>query len=535
MKRTKRFLAILLCLASLASMSTGCGQEEAEPQDTSQSPSETGKTEELEFMEISVSGPAIDEKGESDYIIDTIEEKFNVDFVPRSFTWDDYSTKTTLWASTGDLPDWNFADMRHGDTFIQWINDEIIRPLPSDLSAWPNVQEYLQGETAKSCMYDDRYYALYRMSYLSQTGTVGDRMIYYRWDLAQAAGIEKEPETYEEFIAMLEAIVEADPEGKKIGGITLPERGYLNHFFACYNNPQVVNGGKSFRWERNEDGSYVPSYFKGKNLGDEMLPVFQLARDMFTKGLIDPDIALMNDEQCINKFLSGQMAAACTTGSWFEDVEGSVSNTWEDMYGTAFEDSIKVLNLLPSKNGETYYWDWDCAWSESVFSSDVDDAKMERILMIADWMLSDEGLLLTKYGKEGEDYTIAEDGTIEVVEGVDLITKYPSYSTFRVLVSWVAPFKGDYKLPSNKMKIYDDEILPSLLEQAEACNNPETYSRCIEIFKGLDVDFGIRYTDDLILIMTGSEPVEDMWRDILEQYKEEGLEDIIQKVNDAMK
>ena len=32
--------------------------------------------------------------------------------------------------------------------------------------------------------------------------------------------------------------------------------------------------------------------------------------------------------------------------------------------------------------GNTYYWAIDYAWSETMFSANVDDAKMERLLMM---------------------------------------------------------------------------------------------------------------------------------------------------------
>ena len=38
----------------------------------------------------------------------------------------------------------------------------------------------------------------------------------------------------------------------------------------------------------------------------------------------------------------------------------------------------------------------------------------------------------------------------------------------------------------------------------------------------------------MLNIMTGTEPVETMWQNIINTYKNEGLEDVIQKVNDAV-
>ena len=40
--------------------------------------------------------------------------------------------------------------------------------------------------------------------------------------------------------------------------------------------------------------------------------------------------------------------------------------------------------------------------------------------------------------------------------------------------------------------------------------------------------------DDFLNIMTGTEPVEEMWAEIVKGYEANGLEDMIQQVNDAL-
>ena len=64
---------------------------------------------------------------------------------------------------------------------------------------------------------DGRMYCIPRQTYPSQEWTSIDRIIVYRWDLAQKAGITKEPENWEEFQKMILAIMAADPENTEIG------------------------------------------------------------------------------------------------------------------------------------------------------------------------------------------------------------------------------------------------------------------------------------------------------------------------------
>ena len=48
------------------------------------------------------------------------------------------------------------------------------------------------------------------------------------------------------------------------------------------------------------------------------------------------------------------------------------------------------------------------------------------------------------------------------------------------------------------------------------------------------IDFSLDGDNDFLTIMTGEEPVEDMWNEILAGYEDDGLSEMIQKVNDAL-
>ena len=56
-----------------------------------------------------------------------------------------------------------------------------------------------------------------------------------------------------------------------------------------------------------------------------------------------------------------------------------------------------------------------------------------------------------------------------------------------------------------------------------------------DIFVSMGTDFGLSLGDDMLTIMTGDRPVEEMWQEIIDRYKAAGLEDIIQQVNDTAK
>lgn len=534
----KKILSILLCVALL----TGCGQGQGESKsgnnETDGKSSNTSavsvetQPEELEHMEISVACWMDDDDLAGDAVIDLIEEKFNVDFVPMAFTWDDYITKTQLWAATDSLPDMFAADVRNSGDFVAWIEEGIIRSIPSDLSAYPNLEAYNDVATTQECMYKGEQYAIYRSNYETESDLVKDRFVIYRWDLAQAAGIEKEPENWDEFREMLLAIIKADPEGKNIGGMTSQEIGVMADPFLCYSVPRACYN----HWVQEDDGTYVPAYFAGENLGDDVLATWQLARDMYVEGTIDQDIALTTLDSSKNKFVNGQSAAFIGTDTTiFSTSTSSIYSMWQELYGSPMEESVKVLDLMPAVDGETYFWEMTMGWSETLFSSHVDDEKMDRILMILDYLASEEGNLLVYYGFEGEDYTV-KDGLIERTEKfVDkgISDVYPSTTLFKDFLAWIVLLPDTYIIGQGRVPWYLD-FVGSYQAQAEACNMPEYSMEAKQQFMTLGSSFNYVKQDDLLLIMTGTEPVEDMWNELLEGYKQDGLEDVIAQVNAAM-
>ena len=525
----KRYLSMLLCMALiLVGLLSGCGSKTADPDDGNKvTPSVSGK-DDLEFMEISISHWNGDSAFSSDdEVLKTIKEKFNVDFVSQNITWDDHTQKLQLWASTDSLADISAAYIRDTTQMYSWARDGVIRSLPSDLSAYPNLQKYMEENTKENCMVDGECYVIPKNVYLSQEETVMERVILYRWDLAQQAGITKEPANWDEFREMLLAIMKADPEGKNIGGMTAPSMGYLGYPMLCYSVPNACDD----RWEKWND-TYVPAYFGGENLGDNVLATWNLMRDMYTEGTIDPDLPISTLELAQNKFLNGQAAALCVTSSIAATPSFGMDSSWKELYGNPMMDDCKILNLMPGANGETYYWSTSYSAAESIFSSHVDDKKMERILMIYDYLLSDEGIMLSKFGVEGESYEIVDGKLVADIDARN--EKYPSTLALANVVSWVLPLPNGYENDAGYDDWYD-EWVPSYIEQAKACKMPEYEPRCKSAFVQSGSTLVISPSDDGLRIMTGTKPVEEMWKEILEEYKQYGLEDTIQKVNDALK
>lgn len=531
-KLWKKAAAIVMSMMLAASLAA-CGsqsdtsataQENAGTGTETEGASVSGTTEAP--TEISIAIWNADEAFAGDEVLSQIEEKLNIKIKPMNVTWDDYMQKIQLWASSGSLPDVFAGDFRNNSTYSQWANQGVIRAIPEELSAYPNLEAYLQGQAAQDAKLGGTLYCIPRQTYPSQEWTCVDRIICYRWDLAQKAGITKEPENWQEFQDMMKAIIAADPDGTGVGGLTASDKNLVGGIVMPYASPIVEENGAAFKWVETEDGTFKPAYFT-----EDVVAGFQLARDMYESGVIEKDIALTANQSSEEKFLQGKSAAIVIAGG-FGSRYSNTARYWKDVHGTEYLDDVKALNLMPDKNGKKSYPMWGYAWSESFINASVSDEKLDKILQLYDYLLSDEGALLSTYGPEGELYDM-KDGKV-TLHNPDAMVKdtYPSTDALAVLARW-NPSSYDSRFVATSPEEYS-AVDRSLVEQAKEVKIPEYNQRCTQLVMELGIDFGISFNDDFLNIMTGTEPVEEMWAEIVKGYEANGLEDMIQQVNDAL-
>lgn len=515
-------------ILGIAAMGTGCGrpvQEQTEAGSASRYP---------EHMELTVAYWQIDDflaQGEEDAVLKTLEDKFNITIVPQNITWDDYYGKIRLWAETGELPDLFVGAGRQGRDYYQWVREGILHEIPQDLSAYPHLEQYMDSPEKEGCMVDGKLYCIFRQTYSEQAETIKDRTIAYRWDLAREAGITREPENWEEFRAMIQAIRQADSRGTGIGGMTAKNFNMLMGPLFTYSIPLASNGGTAYYWVPQGENRYVPALFAGQNLGEDALATWQLARDMYAEGTIEKDIFLATTSQAEEKFLMGRSAAIC--------FDGGIANTrnhenivryWKDVHGTEFLEDVRFLDLMPSVTGELYYPVWDYAWSESYINGNVSDEKLERILALYDYLLSEEGMLLGNFGIEGESYRLGADGEVILLTQEAPSDRYPSIGMFASLVCWNYGNQDASRFPSTIPQEYvclDQERV----EKARECRIPEYQYACTIAASRMEDCIAIDTNSIFQRIVLGTEPVEEIWQEIIQEYLDQGLEEMIEEVN----
>lgn len=517
----KKVLTLVLTSLMLVSTLAGCTSKPSQNQKV-----ETGKDSSKEHMEISIAHWEIEKAlagKDSDKVLQKLEKDLNITIKPVNTTWDDYSQKIQLWSTSKQLPDLFSIDAIGTSNYNNWINKGIVKALPTDLSKYPKLKEYLNVSDIEALKKDGKLYNIPRKTWDSPEYNALDRLVVYRWDLAQAAGITKEPTTWEEFQAMLKAIKEKDPEKKNIAGLSVINPTLFDGFFFTYSLPAAMSdgSGSDYKWIE-KDGKYVPTYF-----ANDPLPTFKLARDMYTKGLIDPDVANAKTNISYDKFRQGQISALVMSGS-ITKINNELASKWKDLYpNKKFEDSVKILAPLPAADGNKYYSMFKTYWSELYINGSVSDAKRDRIMQMIEYFLSDEYTTMLRFGIEGEDYT-KENGQIVRKPDVNLGKKYP-FTGVGGFIEWdqgTSEFKQPTIYPATKKM--GEDYMKIIKSEGKA---PKFDMRFTYMSTPLKDKFVIKPADDLLQIMMGKDPVEKMWGDIYNKYKSNGLDKMVDEVN----
>lgn len=534
MRKVRQILAVLLVSTLVAAAMSACGgagKKENKGTEGTAGPTEQTKVEDAvkEKLDISVALWGIDEalaNAENDQFLKEMYKKLNITLKPRQITWDDYTQKAQIWTASGDMPDILSIDAVGTSYYRNWINQGVIKALPDDLSKYPTLAKYMDKPDIQSLKENGKLYTIPRSLYDSLDYCAHDRNVFYRWDLAQKAGITKEPATWDEFKAMLKAIVQKDPEGSKISGLTAVNVKQIGGFFWLYSNPSATSdgSGSDFKWIK-EDGKYVPAVLSTKLA----LPSLQNVRDMYEQGMIDKDIAQMKGNQAYDKFVSGKAAALLEVG--YGNVNNLLNERWKKLYPEKpMLDSVKRTDYFPSTDGNRYHATFKTYWSESYFASKLDDKKMDRIMRLYDWMLQPDTKEFYRFGVKGVDYTKNGDKISKITNQADLDKKQPSSANLQCLVEFDNQFQYD---PNNFT--FDPAILKAaqdnLAYAKKVTKEPDYEVKLTHISTPAKDKFSILDHDFMLKIMAGKEPVDKMWNDVLKDYEAKGLSKMIDEVN----
>ncbi|NLM09452.1 MAG: extracellular solute-binding protein [Clostridiaceae bacterium] len=474
-----------------------------------------------------------------DAILKEIENTFNITIHPVSVSWENYKERYQIMSSTKSLPD-IFATVTISSTsandsarLLTLIENHDIRALPNDLSKFPRLREIF-GNMDYIRAADGNFYVIPRIAFKDPLLSFSDVGMVVRKDWMETLGMDA-PENLEEFIELVGAFANKDPDRNGLHdtiGYNVNNRAALGKWLILGIAPQC----NIYSWIKTEQG-FIPSY-----LTEDFKLVVQAYRRLYETGGLDPDFYTKKATDAVDDFARGKLGALEYKVSPSAIME--LESVWRLHQDKPFEECVGLLEIFPAPDGKRYRNVSNVFWSETLISSNVDDNKMERILYLFDYLLSEEGYALIRYGLEGVDYII-QDGKYhclleDISEGSlvkTLENKYPSLTLFPSLASWGGDRTDFEPNEINYLrygKYATDISYQSLLWNEENTIPVERNFDCLLMPKEPSDMFSTQAVlDDLTRIIIGKGDPIQMWESQLERYYQEGIADYIQRHNEA--
>ncbi|HOJ11583.1 MAG TPA: extracellular solute-binding protein [Clostridiales bacterium] len=539
MKKVKRVIVILLVVGMIFGLLAGCEKKNGKDEPTGTNAQTSNKTEASnplsEKIEISFAlwgiGQAITEA--PDAVREKIYNELNISIKPMNVTWDDYTQKIQIWAASSQLPDIFAIDVIGTANYKNWIEQGIVRPLPSDLSPYPQINKIMNSPGFDIYKYpigdpNGKIYAIPRLNHLDIDDWSCDTGIHLRKDWMQNVGITKEPENMDEFIALMKAFVENDPDKnnkKDTIGLTCYNSDWLTWFFLGY-EPGIQSGG----WVRDKEnpGKWIPAF-----MTKDCLTGMKELKRLYDAGGLDRDLATLKGEEGRDKFAAGK------AGAYAHDVTpstlGYVQTQFEKVNeNIKYKDIVTILKPFKHSDGNYYRHISNPAWSETYINAKCDDKKTDRVMRLFDYVLDEEGYNLIHFGIEGKEWH-KEDGKIVLTpqkdgEGKDipLSVSYPF-----VKCGFIAEWSGTRQWSAPTVNPELQKMSSDLNDWLQANAKPVPTDLRIPLLDVPSKDKATARTGEIIIKCLLSDNVEKTWNEIVSSYRANGYDKLIEEINEA--
>lgn len=547
MKKFKKVVVLVMVAAMVLTMFGGCGNKNndttadkkaAGTTETSKAATTAAEEDPLkDHLELSCAlwgiGGAVD-SGQEDAVKDKLFEKLNITIKPVNVTWDDYKQKVQIWAASSQLPDFFAVDAIGTENHKNWVEQGIVHAFPDDLSPYPEINKLMSSPGFDVYQYpmgdpNSKIYSLPRLNHRDIKEWCCDTGVMIRKDWMENVGITKLPENLDEFITLMKAFVEKDPDknGKNDTiGLTTYNAEWLKFFFLSY-EPGVTVGG----WVRDQEnpGKWIPTF-----MTKDFLEGLKAIKKMYDAGALDMDFATLKAEEGADK------VAANKAGAYSHDISNStlgwVGAKFEKVNpDKKFEDIVTVMKPFKHyKDGKYYMQIGNPAWSETYINAKCDDKKVDRILRLFNYALTDEGYNLLHLGIEGVDYK-KEGNSIVLTpqkdsEGKEIAinTKYP-ITKIAFLAEWSGTHSFDNSIPTTNPKLRQMSIDMRDWYFANAVV-PETDLR-VGFIDVPSKAKGTANVNDIIIKCVLSDDVEKTWNEIVKSSRANGYDKLIEEIN----
>lgn len=470
---------------------------------------------------------------EESYSEHLIEENFNVNLTPIT---DVSQENAGTFITSGEILNVNAICTYITGSKVQDIRDlyeqELIREFPEEWlwEYYPTGMKYLQeilGEDyfeKGNHLIDGKCLNVpYAYSNIQSTGAID-----YRADWLEKIGMS-EPTTLDELHDMLYAFTYSDPDGNgeddTYGLSVQPAQEYQPILGAFgFTSPQ------SFVLQ--DDGSVI---YTGAT--EDYRSALKIMKEWYDEGIVDPE-CISDDRAAIRtKWGNGQLGAIQENAFWNWSSRGasSVKALVEGVYGKGTVDVLGPLTS-PYGDGKVYASVGTPSSTESlawVFSADTTDEQIIRFLQIQEGLTTNIDLhVAVVYGEEGVDYTLGEDGQIQVMDHVSI--EYQAEKGIDKSV-YGSAVQGD-EMFGITFSNEDKEMNAKLASQPTVCTGNNFIAPVAnEAYNTSYSEVSKIVTEYYSNVMLGNDNLESGWDAYLDKLEQAGLGNIIAEYEEMLK
>ena len=344
-----------------------------------------------------------------DSYLEEVEKKFKIHFDFNTYDWAQWTTQVNSsiqGLTMDDIFHANVDSYNFATTYKTWVEDDIIKPLPTDLSKWPNLKKMIDNTSnIDSLKINGKLYGIPIAKDTTDYSTSFSPFTYiYRRDWAKKWGVYQENDEYT--WAQFEALLDK---------FKVELAGYNKYALADveWGFPSIPNFYKQVPhcFAQDSTGKYVNNYTTA-----EYCEGLTKSREFMSNGWYHPDQHTAADGEMNKKYYGNQV------GVFYENLSYSNYITLrEEIRRSNVEtpdfnlDDATAIMKIKGVDGKYALEGTDNWFSMTFFDERISDNKMKLVLDVVDWLLSEEGTRFAIYGFENYDYKI-EGGEVKIID-----------------------------------------------------------------------------------------------------------------------
>lgn len=356
-----------------------------------------------------------------DTYTEVINKKFNVKITPSNYdyaSWDEMVNTAINGNNLTDAIHFNLKAYNFGSTYEKWVQNLMLKALPDDMSKWPNLEKMLNNvSNIDALKINGKLYGIPIMNDIVNTDKDFSNFTYvYRRDWVKAidkmnenkAGYtplykEGDVYTWDEFNRLVNALlINIDTvSGSKQASVMVDEP---------WGFPSITNFYKDVPhcFTKDETGKAINAF-----TSDKYIAGLEKSKEFVSNKYYSQDQFNFVANKAKELYLGGQAAILYDNYSLANYI--TLRKSFKKNQKTVDVNDGTALLKIKDPNGYYALEGTENWFSMTMFNYDISDTKLNKILDILDYLLSEEGTKLAIYGIEGYDYTI-QDGKIVLSE-----------------------------------------------------------------------------------------------------------------------